>query len=118
MPGWSEVTSELTFLGAATVATPVPSAVQVWGCVDGELDPVGGVAWQFNVRREGEGWEIERVVTLNPNSEPDRPQRVAAALPTIQFPSSSEMAAKLPEAVRELLALSLPTAGPEIDQGS
>ena len=106
VPEWSETTSDLTFLGAATEHTPVASTV--WGYVDAELATVGGVAWHVDVRRHGDGWEVERDMTINPNAQPDRPQYVATSLSTIQFDNSSDFAAGLPGAVRELLALTVP----------
>ena len=103
-PQWSEVTYELTFLGGA---------LDIWGCVDAELDPIGGVAWHVNIRRDGEGWETQRDMTLNPNDHPDRSQRVVAELPLIRSASSPDLAATLPEAVGELLALAVPDADPD-----
>jgi hypothetical protein len=105
-PAWSEVTCDLTFINA-----PAGERTEVWGYVDGELDPLGGVCWHVRVRREEAGWLVERDMTLNADDTPDRSQVVAAALPVTTFAASAELATSLPSLVVELLDLPAPCQG-------
>jgi hypothetical protein len=71
------------------------------GYVDAEFAGVGGGAWIFDATRKGDGSEVDRYTTLNATAE----QEVLETLPTVHFPSSTELAREPPQLVRELLEL-------------
>jgi hypothetical protein len=105
-PGWSEVTCELTFINA-----PAGDRTEVWGYVDRELDPVGGVAWHVRIRRGEANWVVERDMTLNANDVPHRGQVVIAALAPSPFIAVADLVDALPPLVTELLDLPAPRQG-------
>jgi hypothetical protein len=82
-PAWSEVTWTLD-VGEMNADHP-DRYLAITG-VDGELEDVGGVAWQLEIGRRGAGWEVERELTLNANDASE--QTTVSTLPVLTFEDS------------------------------
>jgi hypothetical protein len=103
--GWSGVTVELE-LAEWQSHEGSGSRLGFWGYVDGEKAGVGGVAWLFDLIREGRGWTVERSLTLNANTTSY--QETVAELVPVFCADSGDLAHRLVNLVGELLALPAP----------
>jgi hypothetical protein len=106
---WSSVTTELE-VSEWEIATGSPR-LGFWGYVDGEKTNVGGIAWTFDVVRDGTGWTVERTLNLNANTK--NYQEIVVELLTVECENTGELATRLPDLVRELL--NVPSPDPSSD---
>jgi hypothetical protein len=104
--GWSSVTSEFEVSEWRHDIEGSKTSLGFWGYVDGERADVGGVGWTFELVRNGPGWTVERSLNLNANTTDY--QEAVAELPVVECSDSQELAQRLVELLRELLALPAP----------
>jgi hypothetical protein len=109
LEGWSGVTFQFG-LGewSDSEASDPRGRLGFTGYVDGELADVGGVAWMFDLIRDGHGWTVKRGLYLNANTTGY--QETVAELPAVACVDSRQLAARLPALVTELLEMPAPHA--------
>jgi hypothetical protein len=100
--GWSSVTATLEL---KEWHSPDGTTLAFYGNLDGERAGVGQVGWSLDVSRDGEGWLVERALTVNRNLTE---LETVAELPARGCSDSSDLAQSLVPLVRELLSLAAP----------
>ena len=78
------------------------SGIVVEGYVDAETLSGISVAWCFDARRNGSGWDVERSLVMNRTSE----QEVVHEFPITSLLDSRHLISALPHLIEELLELS------------
>ena len=100
-------TFELDYPPASVLpAGTYETEVTVDAYVDGSIEGAHGVAWTLRLVRRGEGWGVDRGVTLHAD---DARRDVVEGLHPITFDDSAELVAALPALVDEWLAMEIPT---------
>jgi hypothetical protein len=100
--GWSFVTATLEI---KEWHSPDGTTLAFYGNLDGERAGVGQVGWNIDISRDGDGWLVERTLSVNRNLTE---LETVAELPPRGCGDSSELAQSLVPLVRELLSLAAP----------
>jgi hypothetical protein len=87
--------------------------VVVSAYVDGSIKGAHGIAWTLALIRRGQGWILDRGITLHANDERDD---VVESLPVVAFQDSAELVAKLPILANDWLGMAIPPL-PQGDSG-
>jgi hypothetical protein len=99
-------TFELDYPPASALrAGTYETEVTVDAYVDGSIERAHGVPWTLRLLRRGEGWGVDRGVTLHAD---DERHDVVEELPPGTFEDSAELVAALPALVDEWLAMEIP----------